>query len=108
MAAYDIPVTGVLSELNSFQHEFSSGVSFKQGTDEYDIIIKTIGDDKQVERNANDLRKLDVRGTQGSQFELQEISKFNFTEGLSTIRRTNQEKQITITYQFLDEVNDEK
>lgn len=108
MSAFDIPLTGVMSELNSFQHEFSSGVTFKQGTDEYDIIIKTIGNDKQIERNVNDLRKLDIRGTQGSQFELQEISSFNFTEGLSAIRRTNQEKQLTISYQFLDEVNDEK
>jgi len=39
MGIYDIPVTSVLSELNSFPHEFSSGVKFKQGNDEYDIQI---------------------------------------------------------------------
>ena len=108
MALYDIPVTSVLSELNSFQHEFSSGVKFKQGTEEYDILIKTIGYDDQKERNIKDLKTLPVRGTQGSQFELQDISKFNFAEGLSTIRRTNQEKQLELVYQFIDEVNDEK
>jgi multidrug efflux pump subunit AcrB/ABC-type multidrug transport system ATPase subunit len=108
MALYDIPVTSVLAELNSFQHEFSSGVKFKQGTEEYDILIKTIGFDNQKERNIKDLKTLPVRGTQGSQFELQDISKFNFAEGLSTIKRTNQEKQLELVYQFIEEVNDEK
>ncbi|PKQ62765.1 ABC transporter ATP-binding protein [Labilibaculum filiforme] len=109
MAIYDIPVTSVLSELNSFQKEFSSGVIFKQGTEEYDIIIKTIGNNvEQVTRNSKDLRELSVRGTQGAEFELQNISNLNFTEGLSTIKRTNQEKQLEVEYQFIDEVNDEK
>ncbi|RLD73373.1 MAG: ABC transporter ATP-binding protein, partial [Bacteroidetes bacterium] len=108
MSLYDIPVTSVLSELNSFQREFSSGVLFKQGTEEYDIQIKTIGDNDKKERNANDLRKLPVRSGQGSQFELQQISKLNFTEGLSSIKRKNQEKQLKLVYQFIDEVNDEK
>lgn len=108
MALYDIPVTSVLSELNSFPHEFSSGVKFKQGTEEYDILIKTVDYDNQKERNVKDLKGLPVRGSQGSQFELQDISKFNFTEGLSTIKRTNQEKQLEVVYQFIDEVQDEK
>lgn len=108
MALYDIPVASVLSELNSFQHEFSSGVMFKQGTEEYDILIKTVGYNSQKERNVKELKALNVRGNQGSQFEMQEISKFNFTEGLSAIRRTNQEKQLEVIYQFINEVQDEK
>ena len=108
MAVYDIPVTSVLSELNSFQKEFSSGVKFKQGTEEYDIIIKTLGDTEQATRDAADLRKLVVRGTQGAEFELQNISNLNFTDGLSTIKRTNQEKQLEVVYRFIDEINDEK
>jgi len=108
MALYDIPLTSVMSELNSFPKEFSSGVKFKEGTDEYDIQIKTVGPKKEKDRNANDLRRLQVRAAQGAQFELQSISKFNFTEGLSTIKRTNQEKQLELSYQFISEVNDEK
>ncbi|MBI9057764.1 MAG: efflux RND transporter permease subunit [Labilibaculum sp.] len=108
MAIYDIPVTSVLSELNSFQKEFSSGVKFKQGTDEYDIIIKTLGNTEVETRDAKDLRELSVKGTQGAEFELQNISNLNFTDGLSTIKRTNQEKQLEVEYQFIAEVNDEK
>ncbi|MFO7844667.1 MAG: efflux RND transporter permease subunit [Bacteroidales bacterium] len=108
MALYDIPVTSVLSELNSFQPEFSSGVRFKQGTEEYDIQIKSVGYANEDERDINDLKALPVRSVQGATFELQEISSFNFTEGLSTIQRTNQEKQVEVVYQFISEVQSEK
>ncbi|NOQ25723.1 MAG: ATP-binding cassette domain-containing protein [Bacteroidales bacterium] len=107
MALYNIPVNSVLSELNSFQHEFSSGVTFKQGNEEYDIQIKTIAYEDQKDRNLKDLKVLTVRG-QEALFQLQDISKFNFAEGLSTIQRTNQEKQLELVYQFINEVNDEK
>ncbi|MGZ2370987.1 efflux RND transporter permease subunit [Ancylomarina sp. YFZ004] len=108
MAIYDIPVNSVLSELNSFQKEFSSGVKFKHGSDEYDIIIKTLGETTKETRDAKDLRQLRVRGNQGAEFELQNISNLNFTDGLSSIKRTNQEKQLEVEYQFIDEVNDDK
>jgi multidrug efflux pump subunit AcrB/ABC-type multidrug transport system ATPase subunit len=108
MSLYDIPVTSVLSELNSFQPGFSTGVLLKQGGEEYDIQIKMPDIDEDVkDRNIHDLKTLNVKGTSGSTFELQNVSDFNFTTGLSTIKRKNQEKQIVISYQFLDEVNDE-
>ena len=108
MSIYDIPLTSVLSELNSFQPEFSSGVVLKQDNDEFDIQIKMPDINPEItDRNINDLKSLNVRGNTGSSFELQNISEFNFTNGLSTIKRTNQEKQIVVSYEFLDEVNDE-
>ncbi len=108
LAMYNIPVTSVLSELNSFQHEFSSGVMFKQGGEEYDILIKTIDNNDKKERNLKDLKSLPVKNSEANLFELQEISKFNFTEGLSTIKRTNQEKQLELVYQFSNEISDSK
>ncbi len=108
MAVYNIPASSVLSELNSFPQEFSSGAKFKQGIDEYDIQIITQTKEKQENRNLNDLKKLPVKGGTTSQFELQNISTFNFNEGASTIKRTNQEKQLEVIYAFIDEVNDDK
>ena len=108
MSMYDIPVTSVLSELNSFQSGFSSGVFLKQNNEEYDIQIKMPDlNDEMIDRNIHDLKTLKVKGATGSTFELQNISNFNFTTGLSTIKRKNQEKQIEVSYEFLDEVNDE-
>ncbi len=108
MSVYDIPLTSVLTELNSFQAGFSSGSVLKQGNEEYDIQIKTPNSvDDVPDRNITDLKTLNVRGATGSTFELQNISDFNFTTGLSTIKRTNQEKRIVVSYEFLDEINDD-
>ncbi len=108
MSVYDIPVTSVLSELNSFQRSFSSGSVLKEGAEEYDILI-TMPDVVEDEKNRNihELKTLNVRGASGSRFELQQLSDFNFTTGLSTIMRKNQEKQISIVYEFISEVNDD-
>jgi multidrug efflux pump subunit AcrB/ABC-type multidrug transport system ATPase subunit len=108
LTLYNIPVTSILSELGSFPKEFSSGVSFKQGADNYDIQIVTQTIDKEEERNLDDLKKLPVRGAGGSQFELQNISNFIFSQGFTTIKRTNQEKQLEVGFKFIDEVASDK
>ncbi|HEX3006351.1 MAG TPA: efflux RND transporter permease subunit, partial [Bacteroidales bacterium] len=107
MAVYNIPASNVLSELNSFPHEFSSGVKFKQGIEEYDIQVITQTPENVKDRNLADLKKLPVKGGNASQFELQNIASFNFNEGASTIKRTNQEKQLEVIYSFITEVNDD-
>ncbi len=108
MAFYNIPASSVLTELNSFPHQFSSGAKFKQGVNEYDIQIITKTPAKQDERNLNDLKHLPVRGSDSSQFELQNIARFNFTSGLPSIKRTNQQKQIEVVYSFINEVQNDK
>jgi multidrug efflux pump subunit AcrB/ABC-type multidrug transport system ATPase subunit len=108
MSVYNIPASTVLSELNSFPHEFSSGAKFKQGTEEFDIQIITQSLEKDKNRNLNDLKKLPVRGANAAQFELQNITGFNFNEGASTIKRINQEKQLEVIYAFIKEVQDDK
>lgn len=108
MALYSIPLSSVLSELNSFPREFSTGVIFKQGTNEYDIIIRTPGEEKEQERDLKDLKTLPVKGAGNSEFELQNLAEFGFTEGLPTIKRINQEKQLELSYYFIDDIqNDE-
>lgn len=108
MALYDIPATSVLSELNAFPKEFASGATFKQGTEEYDIRIKVLTPAKQPVRDLNDLKKLTVHGTAATTFELQNIANFNFAEGASIIKRTNQEKQLEVQYKFISEIKDDK
>ena len=110
MAEYNIPPTSVLSELNSMPREFSSGVKFKQGTDVYDIQIITKGKSKEneKERNLADLKKLPVKGAGALRFELQNIAGFNFGYGNVNIKRTNQAKQLEVSYSFINEVIDDK
>ncbi|MFN8258510.1 MAG: efflux RND transporter permease subunit [Bacteroidales bacterium] len=107
MALYSIPFSSVLSELNSFPREFSTGVIFKQGTDEYDIIISTPSQEKEKERNLKDLKTLPVKGANNSEFELQNLAEFGFAEGLTSIKRINQEKQLEVSYSFIDEIKND-
>ncbi len=108
MALYDIPPSSLLSGLNSFPKTFSSGAKFKQGTEEYDITIRTNTVSDEQDRNLRDLKELPVKASNNIQFEMQDISQFVFDKGLSTIHRSNQEKELVISYKFMDEVNDDK
>jgi multidrug efflux pump subunit AcrB/ABC-type multidrug transport system ATPase subunit len=108
MSMYDIPASSVLAELNSFPQQFSSGVKFKQGNDEYDIQIRMEKPAEQKERNLGDLKELPVKGRNPARFELQNISSFNFSNGIPSVKRVNQQRQLEVEYSFLNEVNDDK
>ena len=108
MSLYDIPASSVLTELGSFPNEFNTGVTFKQGTEEFDIQIKTEAPPEQPERNLDDLKKLPVKGSGNAQFDLSQISAFNFTQGDPIIKRVNQSKQLEVEYAFIRQVLDEK
>jgi multidrug efflux pump subunit AcrB/ABC-type multidrug transport system ATPase subunit len=108
MSMYDIPAASVLAELNSFPQQFSTGVKFKQGSDEYDIQIRMEKPAEQKERNLEDLKELPVKGRNAARFELQNISTFNFGNGIPSVKRVNQQRQLEIEFTFLNEVNDDK
>jgi len=107
MSYFDVPLTNVSSELGSFQNEFSSGLTYKQGIEEYDIVIrKNVEEDE--ENTIDDLKELLIPSSTSGTFELQQLSRTIFGRGRSNINRVNQEKQIELTYQFINEVNDSK
>ncbi|MBN1143477.1 MAG: efflux RND transporter permease subunit, partial [Bacteroidales bacterium] len=108
MALYDISPTEVLNQLGSFPHEFTTGTTFKQGSEEYDIQIHTETPTDQKERNFADLKKLPVKGSSLALFELQQISSFAFADGVPTIVRINQAKQLEVEYSFIRQVTDDK
>ena len=105
LSHYDISLNTITSELAGFQNEFSSGLKYKQGTDEYDIVIRN---ENLEDKTIDDLRGLRVPSQAGGIFELEQLSRIVYSAGMSGINRVNQEKQIEVTYQFLNEVNDSK
>jgi multidrug efflux pump subunit AcrB/ABC-type multidrug transport system ATPase subunit len=105
---YDISLANIARELSSFQDNFSSGITFKQGTEEYDIVIRGSQDQEEVEKNIYDLQQLEIPGGSGSLHPLSQISDMVYAAGLASITRTNQERQIEVTYQFLPEINNVK
>ncbi len=111
LTEYGLNLNNIAAELGAFSREFTSGVNFKQGNEEYEIIIKEKldeGEEEDTEKGIEDLRRLQVSNTQGATYDLQDISDLVFDEGMSSITRVNQEKQIEVTYRFVDEAEQSK
>ena len=105
LSDFGISLNTIASELLTFQNEFTSNIKFKQGTDEYDIVIKG---DTEEDKTIDDLRQLPVPDDNGGTHDLADVSRIVYSQGLSGINRVNQEKQIEVNYRFLSEVNDSK
>lgn len=109
MSRSNITLNNIAQELASFQPEYSTGVKFKQGEDEYDIIIKyDQAEEEDDYKNIDDLKQLQISGTGGNIVEMEEVADIVFAYGMGSIHRENQEKSITVTYRFNDEINDSK
>jgi multidrug efflux pump subunit AcrB/ABC-type multidrug transport system ATPase subunit len=111
MTEYNMNVSQVSSELNSFSGEVSTGVMFNQGLDEYEIILKQEEEehaDEEKTRTMDDLKALQVKDQAGGLHELQEFAQLVYARGLAGINRINQEKQIEVTYRFVTEAQESK
>ena len=114
MNEYDISLANVSGELNSFSKEINTNIKFKQGTDEYDILIKEMPklgstlEQQKKPRTIYDLRTLPVPDAKGGLHELQNISEIVYSTGYANISRVNREKQIEVTYSFVSAAQDSK
>ncbi len=106
MTEYGIDLASVSRALNTFSGEMNAGVTFRQGADVYDIILRDKNLDSlgQVRRkNMEDLRHLLVQGSGGSLHELQTIARIVYTWGKAAISRVNQGKEVSVGYAFVRE-----
>jgi len=98
--------------LSTFGREYSSGATFRQGTETYDIIIKYADENgeeiKNPDKTIDDLKRLEVISAGGSSMEMEELADIVFSAGMGNIHRENQEKRITVTYNFTDEIKNSK
>ncbi len=110
MSRNNITLNNVSQELGSFQKEYTSGVKFRDGAEEYDIIIKydMTAEEEDEPKTIDDLKELQITGTSGNIMEMDEIARIVFASGMGSIHRKNQEKSITVSYSFNDEVLDSK
>ncbi len=109
---YDISLANIASELGSFSREFTSGATFKQGDEEYEIVIKQKlpegVDEEDTDKGIDDLKQLKINNSAGATYDLQDISDLVYADGMSRITRVNQEKEIEVTYRFVDEAEQSK
>lgn len=108
MTQNEVTLNNVASELSSFSREFSSGATFKQGTEEYDIVLKEKGAEENRDKNIDDLRRLSISNNQGAVFDLSDLSEIIYASGMANITRVNQEKQIVLNYRFASEAEQSK
>ncbi len=98
--------------LATFGREYSSGATFRQGTESYDIMIKyseedTINNPDQ-EKTIDDLKHLEVSSASGAVMEIEELADVIFSYGMGNIHRENQEKRVTVTYSFRENISSSK
>jgi|WetSurMetagenome_2_1015567.scaffolds.fasta_scaffold01557_5 multidrug efflux pump subunit AcrB/ABC-type multidrug transport system ATPase subunit len=102
----------ITSALATFGREYSSGATFKQGTESYDIIIKYADENgvvkKSTDKTIDDLKKLEVTSASNSVMDMQELASILFSSGMGSIHRENQEKRITVSYSFTDDIKNSK
>ena len=98
--------------LATFGSEYSSGATFRQGTETYDIMLKYADEAgkkrENTEKTIDDLKHLEVSSSSGSVMEMEELADIIFSYGMGNIHRENQEKRITVTYNFNDEIKSSK
>ncbi len=112
MGRNNFTLMNLSAALATFSPEYSSGATFRQGSETYDIIIKYAAEDtlsgKKPDKTIDDLRRLEVLGNNGSIMEMEELARIVFSSGLGNIHRENQEKRITVTYSFNEEIRNSK
>ncbi len=112
MTEYNISLNNILTEINSFSKEIATNIQYKQGVDEYEIIITQkplVEEEKEkTDRNMEELRMLQVSDAQGGIHDLQDFTNIVYASGLAGINRVNQEKQIEVNYRFVSGAADSK
>ena len=114
LSEYDVSLANISGELNSFSKEINTNIQFKQGTDEYDILIRempklgTTLEDQKKPRTIYDLRTLRIPDANGGLHELQNVSEIITSSGYANISRVNREKQIEVTFAFVAAAQDSK
>ncbi len=98
--------------LSTFGREYTSNATFKQGNESYDIILKYAENDSTANNNTDktidDLKRLEVSNQAGAVMEMEELAGIIFSYGPGNIHRENQEKRVTVTYNFNSEITSSK
>ncbi|MFH2036002.1 MAG: efflux RND transporter permease subunit, partial [Candidatus Zixiibacteriota bacterium] len=101
MSYFNITVNTLMSELSSFQGETSANATIKRGNDLISVILKS---DTEIDKTTDDLRQLRIPSSSGGTVPLMQMADLLYNTGTSNIYRSNQQKQIEVSYRFADEV----
>jgi len=116
LASYEITRANISTGLSELESEFQANVTYKIGNESYDIVIREKtpdleeGEEEQQrrERTIEQLQAVQIMTAQGGIHTLPDIAAINKSYGRSRISRVNQDKQLSVTYQFSRDVEESK
>ena len=104
LASYNITRQNIANGLSSLNKELSTNSYLKLKNDEYAIVIKEDMSEeeekkkKNLQKTIDDLHKVMIPDANGGLHELSQIASIRQTRDISSIRRVNREREITIFY----------
>lgn len=104
LASYNITRQNITNGLSSLNKELSTNSYLKLNEDEYAIVIKeNLSEEeekrqKKIQKTVEDLRRVMIPDANGGLHELQQIASIKYTRDISSIRRVNRDREITIFY----------
>ena len=113
LTSYGISRTNITSGLSDLNREISSGTTFEVGDESYDIIIRDKmseeeEDVRSKQKTIDDLNAVQIMNNSGGLHNLRDIATVNKGYGRSRITRVNQDKQLTVSYSFLQNIQQSK
>ena len=111
LSSYDISRNNITTGLNELNSETSSNTTFKVNDENYDIIIRdnslALAEAQGIarrQRTIDDLYAVQVPNANDGLHNLVDIAAINKASGRSQITRVNQDKQIDVTYSFIQSI----
>ena len=104
LASYNITRQNIVNGLSSLNKELATNTYLKLNNDDYAIVIKEdISEEeekkkKNIQKTIEDLRRVMIPDANGGLHELQQIASIKQTRDISSIRRVNREREISIYY----------
>jgi multidrug efflux pump subunit AcrB/ABC-type multidrug transport system ATPase subunit len=113
MGANNITPRLIGTALNAASPQSRTNIMYKTGDAEYEIVLQDNDYDESDRRTQvttlADLRQTPIqRSAEDPLIELQNVSRINIGPGQGAIRRKNQTKDLNLTYQFAQEINESK
>lgn len=112
LTSHGITRSNILSGLSDLNSETSAGIRFVVGDESYDIVIRDELPQEEEQRNRqktiDDLEAVQIQNNSGGLHNLKDIATINKGYGRSRIIRVNQDKQLEVTYNFAQNIQESK
>jgi ABC-type multidrug transport system ATPase subunit len=105
LSHFNVSLAGIMSEMSSFQDEYTSSVKFKRGTEDVDVVLRN---ESLEEKSSEDIRTLEIQSATGGTVPILQLAQLIYSTGFYSISRVNQEQEIEVTYRLEDNIKESK